>query len=110
MQNFQDYLLELNSNILLHAQVIGGPFDACKVNFDALSHLTDAQLGFDIYFPSGLAWEEFVKEWKNLNRFFLANSPAKTSAAPIAECERDEYEEVEEEEDIVNPDDASVNS
>ncbi|KAH1121784.1 hypothetical protein J1N35_004944 [Gossypium stocksii] len=109
MQNFQDYLPELKSNILLHAQVIGGPFDARKVNFDSLSHLTGAQLGFDIHFPSRLAWEEFVEEWKNLNRFFLANSPVETSVAPIVECERDEDEEVEEEEDTVNPDVASVN-
>lgn len=40
MQSFQNYLPDLKSNFLLHAQIVGGPFDARRVNFDALSNLT----------------------------------------------------------------------
>ncbi|KAK5811299.1 hypothetical protein PVK06_026628 [Gossypium arboreum] len=53
MQSFKDYLPDLKSNFLLLAQVVGSPFDAHRVNFDAISHLTGAQLDFDIRFHSG---------------------------------------------------------
>ncbi|KAH1063705.1 hypothetical protein J1N35_028692 [Gossypium stocksii] len=68
MQSFQDYLPYLKSNFLLHAQMVGGLFDARKVNFDALSHLTNTQLDFDIRFSFGATWEEFVENWKNSSR------------------------------------------
>ncbi|KAK5842522.1 hypothetical protein PVK06_004891 [Gossypium arboreum] len=62
LQNFTDFLLELKANILLHAQVPGGPFDACKVDFDALCDVVSDKLGFDVYFPSGATLEEFVSK------------------------------------------------
>lgn len=62
MQSFQDYLFDLKSNFLFHTQVVGDPFDARRVNFDALSDLTSAHLDFDVHFPSGVAWEEFVEK------------------------------------------------
>lgn len=75
-----------------------------------MSHLIDAQLGFENHFPSSPACEEFAEEWKNSNRFYLTYTPAETSVAPIAGYEEDENEVVEEEEDTSNPDDASANS
>ncbi|KAH1128839.1 hypothetical protein J1N35_000217 [Gossypium stocksii] len=65
MQSFQDYLPDLKFKFLLHAQVVDGPFDACRVNFDTMSKLTGAQLDFDVQFPSRAAWETFVEKWKN---------------------------------------------
>ncbi|KAH1032383.1 hypothetical protein J1N35_044557 [Gossypium stocksii] len=70
----------------------------------------DAKLGFGIYFLAGLAWEEFTEEWKNLNKFFLADNLVETSATPIIGCETNVNEKVEVEEDNVNPNDASANT
>ncbi|KAK5818472.1 hypothetical protein PVK06_023409 [Gossypium arboreum] len=109
MQNFHDYLLDKKSNILLHAQVIDDPFNACKVNFDALSLFKSAYLDFDICFPSRVAWEEFVEEWKNFSRLYLTDTTVETSDAPVTGCEGNDNEEVEEE-DIANPNKTSVNS
>ncbi|KAK5785889.1 hypothetical protein PVK06_040510 [Gossypium arboreum] len=62
IQNFQDYLPDLKSNFLLHTQVVGDPFNACRVNFDVLDQLIGAQLDFNVHFPFRVAWEEFVEE------------------------------------------------
>ncbi|KAH1091259.1 hypothetical protein J1N35_018516 [Gossypium stocksii] len=83
IQNFQDYQPDFKSNLLLHTQVIGGPFDASRVNLDALSPLTGAYLDFDICFPSEATWEEFVQEWNNFSRLYLADTTAETSFSPI---------------------------
>ncbi|KAK5825626.1 hypothetical protein PVK06_020482 [Gossypium arboreum] len=62
LQSFRDYLPDLRSNFLLHAQVVGDPFDAYGLNFDALSDFTSAQLDFDVHFPSEATWEEFLEK------------------------------------------------
>ncbi|KAK5785831.1 hypothetical protein PVK06_040450 [Gossypium arboreum] len=96
-----------------HAQVIGGPFDAQRVNFYALSHLTGAHRNFDIH-PSRATWKEFVEEWKNSSRLYFAYITTETSAAPITRCEGNDNIEVEEEEeeekDLADLDDSNANS
>lgn len=93
MQNFQDYLPELKSNILLHSQVVGVPFDAQRVNLDALSHFTAAKLFFNICFLSSPTWKEFAKVWKNSSRLFVADEPIKASVSPVVDSEKGESED-----------------
>ncbi|KAK5771925.1 hypothetical protein PVK06_048181 [Gossypium arboreum] len=98
-----DYLPDLKSNFLLYAQVVGGLFNACRVNFNALSHLKNAQLDFDIRFPFRATWEEFVEEWKNSSRLYFVDTPIETNVAPIAGCK-------EKDEELAEPNDSSANS
>ncbi|KAK5836159.1 hypothetical protein PVK06_011915 [Gossypium arboreum] len=36
-------------------EIVGGPFDARRVDFDAFCNVTNDQLDFDIHFPFGAA-------------------------------------------------------
>ncbi|KAH1046983.1 hypothetical protein J1N35_037767 [Gossypium stocksii] len=56
----------------LHGE-LAGPFDARRVNFDALSELTSTQLDFYVNFPSRTAWEEFATKWKNSSNFYIVD-------------------------------------
>ncbi|KAK5771139.1 hypothetical protein PVK06_047316 [Gossypium arboreum] len=105
IQSFQDYFLDMKPNFLLHAQVVGGPFDA-------ISCLTSAQLDFDIYFPSRATWEEFVEEWKNSNRLYFADNPTESSVATTTRYDRDANKGVKEgvDEELVDPQDTRANS
>lgn len=78
-------ITELKSNILLHTQIAIGPFDARKVDFDALSEVEMEQLGFDIRFPLGAAWDEFKTKWKNLRDFYLEESPSEPPVVPAGD-------------------------
>ncbi|KAH1122724.1 hypothetical protein J1N35_005884 [Gossypium stocksii] len=40
--------------------VVGGPFDARRVDFDALCDIDMGELRFDLYFLLGAVWDEFV--------------------------------------------------
>ncbi|KAK5833889.1 hypothetical protein PVK06_017755 [Gossypium arboreum] len=71
MQSFQDYLPDLKSKFLLHAQLVSNLFDARRVNFDALSHLMNAQLDFDIRFPMELLGRNLWKSGRILVDFIL---------------------------------------
>lgn len=71
---------ELTSNILLHTQVVAGPFDARKVDFDALYEINMDQLGFDARFPSGAAWDGFASKWKKY--FYLDEGPSESVVVP----------------------------
>ncbi|KAH1114858.1 hypothetical protein J1N35_008236 [Gossypium stocksii] len=46
---------KLKKNILLHTQVTGGPFNAHKVDFDALNRVDMSELGFGLLCPLGVA-------------------------------------------------------
>ncbi|KAK5793781.1 hypothetical protein PVK06_034939 [Gossypium arboreum] len=50
-----------------------GPFDARRVNFEALNELTSTQSDFDVHFPSRTAWKEFTAKWKNLSNFYIVD-------------------------------------
>ncbi|KAK5794724.1 hypothetical protein PVK06_035965 [Gossypium arboreum] len=73
-------------------KVVGDPFDARKVNFDALNHIIGASLDFDVHFSFGATQEEFVEEWKNSSKLYFAENPIKTSVAPTARHEGGENE------------------
>lgn len=64
-----------------------------------------------MYFPSGVAWEKFVEEWKNSNRLYFANAPALTNVAPTVGCEGEanEGERREGDEELVDPNDTNAN-
>ncbi|KAH1038815.1 hypothetical protein J1N35_040558 [Gossypium stocksii] len=101
MQSFQDYLPDLMSNFLLHAEVVDNPLDACRVNFNAFSNLTGAHLDFYVHFPFEPAWEEFVGKWKISRKLYFAKDPTKICVAPTARGEGDENKGENEEEDEV---------
>lgn len=79
LQNFNNFLPELKANILLYAQVTSGPFNARRVNLNALCDVTDDQLEFDVHFPSGAEWEEFTSKWRNCKDFYLDEDLSETS-------------------------------
>ncbi|KAH1064187.1 hypothetical protein J1N35_029174 [Gossypium stocksii] len=98
-------LEEDNSKMVKHfvtCQVAGGPFDTRKVNLNALSHFIDAQLGFDIRFPLEPAWEEFVEEWKNSSKLFVADEPIAFSVAPVTNSKKGKSEDTREDVDELN--------
>ncbi|KAK5803011.1 hypothetical protein PVK06_030648 [Gossypium arboreum] len=68
LQNFYNVLLELKANLLLHAQVVGGPLDALKVNIDAFCDIASDQLGFDVHFPFGAMLEKILSKGKRRRR------------------------------------------
>ncbi|KAK5786667.1 hypothetical protein PVK06_041307 [Gossypium arboreum] len=57
-----DVTTELKSNILLHTQ-----------------------LGFDVRFSSGAAWDEFTAKWKNSMDFYLEESPSEPPVVPAGD-------------------------
>ncbi|PPR93037.1 hypothetical protein GOBAR_AA27635 [Gossypium barbadense] len=65
-------------NILLHAQVTSGPFDAHKVDFDALDWVDMSELGFDVLCSTGVVWDSFVSTWKNFANFYLKENPVES--------------------------------
>ncbi|KAK5812608.1 hypothetical protein PVK06_028044 [Gossypium arboreum] len=71
-ENVLSSISKLKINILLHAEVVAGPFDVCKMDFDALEEVDISSLGFDVLCPSG-----YDSSSANLNiiarRFALAN-------------------------------------
>ncbi|KAH1114863.1 hypothetical protein J1N35_008241 [Gossypium stocksii] len=74
LQILSNVTIKLKSNILLHTQVVIGPFDVRKVDFDIFVEVEMDQLGFDVLYPSRAALEEFLFKWKNLERFYLERS------------------------------------
>ncbi|KAK5833450.1 hypothetical protein PVK06_017284 [Gossypium arboreum] len=62
LQNYSNFLLKLKANIFLHVQVVGGPFDARKVDLDAIYKVVVDQLGFEIHFHSRATWEKFTSK------------------------------------------------
>ncbi|KAK5833309.1 hypothetical protein PVK06_017131 [Gossypium arboreum] len=63
---------------------------------DQLYEEIDAQLGFDIHFTSGLAWEEFVEEWKNSRKLFVADEPIEVCVALVTNSKKGESEDTRE--------------
>ncbi|KAK5785636.1 hypothetical protein PVK06_040238 [Gossypium arboreum] len=69
LQNFNNFLPELKANILPHTQVASGPFNARRVDLDALCDVANDQMEFDVRFPFGAEWEEFTSKWRNCKDF-----------------------------------------
>ncbi|KAH1106611.1 hypothetical protein J1N35_010379, partial [Gossypium stocksii] len=55
------------------------PFNVQDVKFNAMCHLMDAKLDFDVLYPSGAMWDKFTEDWKISDRLFLASGPTETS-------------------------------
>ncbi|KAH1082955.1 hypothetical protein J1N35_022716 [Gossypium stocksii] len=58
-----------------------GPFNARRVDLDALYNIIDDQLEFDVRFPSRSEWEECTYKWRNCKDFYLGEDPSETSVA-----------------------------
>ncbi|KAK5802235.1 hypothetical protein PVK06_029820 [Gossypium arboreum] len=89
LENLSNIAQELKSNILLYAQVMGGPFDARRVDLDALYDVDMNQLGFDIHFPSRAVWDKFGSKWRKSKDFFLNEDPNETNVAHTNNNEAD---------------------
>ncbi|PPR98687.1 hypothetical protein GOBAR_AA21975 [Gossypium barbadense] len=63
-QNILSSLQRFKENLLLHTQVLCGPFDVRKVDFDTFTNMDVNNLGFDTFNPSRLAWDSLVAAWK----------------------------------------------
>ncbi|KAH1098165.1 hypothetical protein J1N35_015086 [Gossypium stocksii] len=112
LKTLSNLAIELKSNILMYTQVAAGSFDAHKVDFDALYEVDMNQLGFDVHFSSGPAWDEFSSKWKNSKDFYLDEGPAKLNVVPtnndnntiIAPAKNIEVAEMREREDEITGD------
>ncbi|PPS19428.1 hypothetical protein GOBAR_AA01150 [Gossypium barbadense] len=74
LENLSNLVQELKSNILLYAQVVGGPFNARGVDLDALSDVDMNQLGLD----------------RNSKYFYLDEDLTETNTTPANNNEADE--------------------
>lgn len=55
--NVLNFISKLKINILSYAQVTSVPFDAYKVDFDALNGGDMSDLGFVALCPTGFVWD-----------------------------------------------------
>ncbi|KAH1107180.1 hypothetical protein J1N35_010948 [Gossypium stocksii] len=92
LENFNNFLHGLKAKIQLHTQVLGGSFDAHRVDLNALCNVNEDQLGFDIRSPLGVAWEDFVSKWKNSKDFYLDEDLLKTSTIPADDNSKRKWE------------------
>ncbi|KAK5812704.1 hypothetical protein PVK06_028142 [Gossypium arboreum] len=74
----------------MHVQVVGGPFDALRVDLDAFCDVDMNQLGVNVYFPSEAAWDAFTSKRRNSKDFYLDEDLAETNTAPVDKNEANE--------------------
>ncbi|KAK5838741.1 hypothetical protein PVK06_007478 [Gossypium arboreum] len=90
LKNLSNIAQELKSNILLHAQVVGSPFNICRVDLNALYDVDMNQIGSDVHFLSGATCDEIASKWKNSKDFFLDEFLCETNDALADNNESDE--------------------
>ncbi|KAK5819761.1 hypothetical protein PVK06_024784 [Gossypium arboreum] len=67
-KNLAEALPKLQSNLVLHAQVVASPLDLSQ-------KVTPDSFNFNVYSPKGEDWEKFQREWKKTTNFFTPNEP-----------------------------------
>ncbi|PPS12659.1 hypothetical protein GOBAR_AA07987 [Gossypium barbadense] len=81
LKNLSNIAQELKSNILLHAQVVGSPFNMCRVDLNALYDVDMNQIGSDVHFLSRATCDEIASKWRNSKDFFLDEFLCETNDA-----------------------------
>ncbi|KAK5835758.1 hypothetical protein PVK06_011462 [Gossypium arboreum] len=74
-ENVLSSISKLKMNILLHAQLVAGPFDVYKVDLDTLEEVDMSLWGFDVLCPSSAAWDSFVSTCRGYLDFYIKEDP-----------------------------------
>lgn len=74
----------------MHAQVVGGLFDARGVDLDALYDVDMNQLSVNVRYPSKVSQDEFTSKIRNSKGFYQDEDLAETNTTPVDNNEANE--------------------
>lgn len=74
-ENDLSYISKLKMNILLHTQVVVGPFDVHEMDLGAPKGVDRSFLGFDVSSSLSVVWESFVSTWRSSPDFYIKKDP-----------------------------------